>query len=52
MSMEHWWNNTDTENPKNEKHENLWRFRFIYRKTHVEWAGNEQNRSGDFLLED
>ena len=28
ISMEHWWTNTDTENPKYEKPENLSRFRF------------------------
>jgi hypothetical protein len=50
--MEQWWNNTDTENPKYQKPENLSRLRFIYHKTHMEWAGNVQNPSGDLLLED
>jgi len=43
MIMEHWLNNTATENPKYEKPENLSRFRFFYHKTHMELAGNEQN---------
>jgi hypothetical protein len=51
MSMEHWWNNTDTEKPKYEEPENLSRFRFIYHKTHTKLAGNEQNWRGDLLLD-
>jgi hypothetical protein len=46
MFTEHWWNGTDSANPKYSKR-NLFQFQFVYHKFHTEWLELESGPQGD-----